>query len=168
MKITTPNTNFGFFGWRTSVELTEAQLAYFASLGVLQYMQRSPASNAEKILGKFEKRPENFKRSEIPWNNENKAIFVREMSKSQEIGEDSDKFSFTPVTEAFYHDLGATAEPKYADEKKAVQKHIDAGDVSKWNIEKVGYEGRDLTVENVEFLKAVKAFKQKLWAAEGL
>ena len=167
MKITTPKSNFGYFGWRSSVELTDEQLAYFAGLGVLQLMQRSPSTNAEKILGKFEKRPSDFKRSDIKFSDSNKEVFVREMSTKQEIENDHGKFTINPVTECWFHDLGATAAPKYADEKKAVERHITAGDIAKWAVEQVEYAGDDLTTENVEFLQAIKACKMRKLAEQG-
>lgn len=167
MKVTTPKTNFGYFGWRTSVELSDEQVAYFAGLGVLQHMQRTPATNAEKKLGNFEKRSPDFKRSDINFSDSNEDIFVKEMSAKQEIENGDVKFTINPVTECWYHDLGATAAPKYADEKRAVQKHIADGDIAEWASEKVGYTGDKLNVENIEFLQAVKTFKMEALKKEG-
>lgn len=167
MKVTTPKSNFGFFGWRSSVELTDEQVAYFAGLGFLQHMQRSPATNAEKILGKFEKRPDNFKRSDIAFSDSNKETFVKEMSTKQDIENGDQKFTINPVTECWYHDLGATAAPKYADEKRAVERHIAAKDIEEWAIEQVEYVGNNLTTENVEFLQAIKACKMRKLAEQG-
>jgi len=168
MKITTPNTNFGFFGWRAVAEVSQELLVYLAGLGLLQLLQRSPATEAEKTLAKYEKRPAKFQRSSIEHNDVNEGIFKKIMSKALEVvqGEEGkpgyQKSSITPVIDTWYHPLGATAEPVYAEEKKIVQRHIDKGDVSNWNVEKVGYEGRDLTVENIDFLKAVKVWKTKI------
>jgi hypothetical protein len=169
MKITTPNTNFGYFGWKASADVSDKLVAFFAGLGLLQLLQRSPATNAEKKLAGYEKRPKNFERSSIEYNDANAATFTKVMSAVLEIvdgtGDEKVKLgTLTPVIESWYHPLGETAEPVYAEEKKIVQRHIDSGDVSKWNVEKVGYEGRDLTIENVEFLRKVKAWKNDMLA----
>ena len=169
MKVTTPKSNFGFFGWRSSVELTNEQVAYFAGLGFLQHMQRSPATSAEKILGKFEKRPDTFKRSDIAFSDSNKEVFVKEMSQKQDIENGDQKFTINPVTECWFHDLGATAAPKFADEKRAVARHTADGDIAEWATKSVGYTGNGkLDAENEEFLIAIKAFKVRVCKAAGV
>jgi hypothetical protein len=161
--ITTPKTNFGFFGWRAVAEVSKKVLIYLAGLGLLQLLQRSPATSAEKKLAGYEKRPSGFNRSEIPFNDENQGIFTKIMSQVldlEDVGE-----ALTPVIECWYHDLGATKEPAYADEKKIVQRHIDAKDIVTWAVDKVGYHGDgELDTENVEFLRAVKAYKAAMLA----
>src|SRR5215475_14095992 len=74
MKITTPNTNFGFFGWKASAEVSQAMLELLAGLGLLQILQRSPATEAEKKLANYEKRPKGFQRSSIEHNKTNEGI----------------------------------------------------------------------------------------------
>jgi hypothetical protein len=171
MKITTPNTNFGFFGWRAVAEVGQELLVYLAGLGLLQLLQRSPSTDAEKALAKYEKRPKGFNRSSIEHNPTNEGIFQKIMSKALEIvqGEEGkpgyQKFNITPVIETWYHPLGATAEPVYAEEKKIVQRHLDKKDIVTWASDTVGFTGEgDLDVENVEFLKAVKAWKNEMLA----
>jgi hypothetical protein len=171
MKITTPNTNFGFFGWRAVAEVSENMLVFLAGLGLLQLLQRSPATEAEKKLAGYEKRPAKFQRSSIEHSATNEGIFKQIMSKALEVvqGEEGKpgyaKTQITPVIETWYHPLGATAEPVYAEEKKIVQRHIDNKDIVTWASDTIKFTGEgDLDTENIEFLKAVKAYKTAMLA----
>ncbi len=155
-------STFGNYKWFANAEVSTEQMTTLANLGFLWVMQRTPSSQAEKAMAGYEKRPEGFKRSSIDFNDKGAKQLTAELGKSVEIEKDDE---ITPViTKVQKHDIGAGAEPKFAEEKKIVARHITAGDVSDWNVSKVGYEGRDLTVENVEFLKAVKAYKQRILA----
>jgi hypothetical protein len=172
MKITTPNTNFGFYGWNATAEVSDNLMVVLAGLGLLQLLQRSPATEAEKTLAKYEKRPKGFQRSSIEHNPTNEGIFKKIMSKALEItqGEEGKegyaKHSITPLINTWYHPLGATAEPVYAEEKKIILRHInDKKDVVTWATDTVGFTGAgDLDTENLEFLKAVKAWKSEMLA----
>jgi hypothetical protein len=157
-------STFGNFKWFAQCEVSEAIRDMAANLGFLWIMQRSPSSNAEKALAGYEKRPTGFKRSEIEFSEENAKLLATKLGASVEIAENT---LITPeILNVIFHEIGASVEPKYADEKKAILRHIEAGDVSDWNVSKVGYEGRDLTIDNVEFLKAVKAFKARVLAEQ--
>lgn len=64
------------------------------------------------------------------------------------------------------HVHGEGVEPKYADEKKIVARHIEKKDVVTWAVDVIGFTGGgELDTENVELLKAVKAYKTKLLAS---
>jgi hypothetical protein len=87
---------------------------------------------------------------------------------AQELGRDAaiaDGVNIRPViTSVQFHEIGATAEPKYADEKKVVARHRDGKTLTQL-AEKVGYTGDgELDGSNVEFLKSIKAFKTALLA----
>ena len=153
-------STFGNFKWFATAEITNEQQATLADLGFLWVMQRSPSSNAEKVMAGYEKRPEGFKRNSIDFSEEGAEVLKSELSKPIDIEKDN---VITPVvSKVQFHEIGAGAEPKYADEKKIVQRHIDAKDIVSWATDTVGFadEG-DLDTENVEFLKAVKAYKQR-------
>lgn len=161
MPIVNATSTFGNFKWTASCEITDVVRDVLANLGFLWVMQRSPSSNAEKALAGYEKRPTGFKRSEIDFTADAAAQLKTLLSETVEI---EDGVKITPnITEVIFHEIGKVAEPKYSDEKKAVQRHIDAKDIVTWVADKVGYTGGgDLTVENVELLKAVKELKLRL------
>lgn len=156
-------STFGNSKWNGSAEVSDAQRDILADLGFLWVMQRTPSSNAEKQLAGYEKRPNGFKRSDIPWSDEMGAKLKTLLGAKVEI---ADGIEITPVIEKVeFHEIGAGVEPKYADEKKIVQRHVDAKDIVTWASDTVGFTGEgDLDVENVEFLKAVKAYKQRMLA----
>ena len=154
-------STFGNFKWTASCEITDVVRDVLADLGFLWVMQRSPSSNAEKALAGYEKRPAGFKRSEIDYSNDNADMLKSELSKAVEIDEN---VSIVPnILSVVFHEIGKVAEPKYADEKKAITRHIEDKDIVTWAADKVGYTGGgDLTVDNIELLKAVKEFKNRL------
>lgn len=163
MAIVKAESTFGNSKWNGHAEVTDAQVAILADLGFLWVMQRSPSSNAEKALAGYEKRPNGFKRSDIPWSDEMGARLKSLLGAKVEI---ADGIEITPVIDSVkFHEIGAGVEPKYADEKKIVARHIEAKDIVTWATDTVGFTGEgDLDVENVEFLKAVKAYKQRMLA----
>lgn len=165
MAIVKAESTFGNFKWFAQCEVSEVIRDILANLGFLWVMQRSPSSNAEKALAGYEKRPAGFKRSEIDFSDEAAAMLKTELGKEVEIDEN---VKITPeVLNVIFHEIGKVAEPKYADEKKAIQRHIDAKDIVAWASDKVGFTGEgDLDVNNIEFLKAVKEFKLQLLKAQ--
>jgi ABC-type branched-subunit amino acid transport system ATPase component len=165
MPIVNAESTFGNFKWFAKCEVSEAVRDILANLGFLWVMQRSPSSNAEKSLAGYEKRPTGFKRSEIAFSDENAVQLGKLLGASVEIAED---VSITPeILRVVFHEIGAGVEPKYADEKKAILRHIEAKDIVSWASDKVGFTGEgDLDTENVEFLKAVKAFKARVLAEQ--
>ena len=162
MAIVKAKSTFGNSKWEGQAEVTDAQRDVLADLGFLWVMQRSPSSNAEKALAGYEKRPNGFKRSDIPWSPEMGAKLKSLLSQKVEIADED--FINPVIGKVEFHEIGAGVEPKYADEKKIIQRHIDAGDVRDWAAGTIGIDTRDLTIENVEFLKAVKAYKQRMLA----
>lgn len=168
MHTLTCDSTFGNFAWTAKVEVTEEQAVALANAGLLQIIQRSPASKAEKVLGGYEKRPENFVRSSIEFSEANAETLKKFLGETIEIGKGDDKIVIgKPTVKVEFHEIGATKEPAYAQEKQIVQKHIDAKDIVTWATDKIGYTGGgDLDVSNVELLKAVKAFKNRLIAEQ--
>lgn len=165
------NSRFGNFAWTATVEVTDEDLIHLANAGLLQILQRSPATNAEKVMAGYEKRPDNFKRSSIPYTPANEKQFAELMSQpiESEIKDEDGKvihtLKFKPTVVAEFHEIGAAKELVYADEKKAVERHIKAGDALDWARDTVGYAGEGkIDTENVELLKAIRAFKLKLIA----
>ena len=160
-KITFGST-FGNFKWSGELELTDAQLVEFASLGGLQVYQRSPSSNAEKTLGKYEKRPDDFKRNSIVFSDANAETLKAALSEEVKVS-DTTKVKLTNVSVAF-HEIGATTAPKYVEEKTIAKRHVDAGDFAQWMANTIGFKATVEDVDNVEVLQAIKAYKTKMLA----
>lgn len=65
------NSRFGQFSYEAEADVDDAQLKQLASFGLLQVLQRSPSSAAEKAMAGYEKRPSGFERDSIPFNEAN-------------------------------------------------------------------------------------------------
>jgi hypothetical protein len=157
-------STFGNYRWTATANVTDEQKAILANLGFLWVMQRSPSSKAEKVMAGYEKRPDNFKRSDIPFSDKGVEILKRELS--QPIGIDENVSIKTDSMKVEFHEIGATSQPKFAEEKSIVQRHIDAGDIAQWAHDKIGFKvTANDALENKDFLQAVKAYKTKMLQA---
>lgn len=157
MKLQTKST-FGNFAIEAEANVTDAQRDYLAGLGLLQVLQRSPASAAEKALAGYDKRPSGFKRDSIPFSEANAQTLADEMEKPISFGEDSGVEPIEcSITVSEY--VPSVADVKMTDERNAY-----ARNASKLQAlaTKVGYAGAlgDGTKENapVEFLRAIRAW----------
>lgn len=155
------SSTFGNFEWSGHADVTDTQANILMNLGALQVMQRSPSSRAEKVLGGYEKRPDNFKRNSIEYSEDNAKVLSDELSKPIEIA-DGVEISFT-IDEVKFYEIGKGAEPKFVEEKTIVQRHVKAGDFLDWVRDEVGFKGEvDREPENdTKVLAAVKAYKQR-------
>jgi hypothetical protein len=161
------NSTFGNYKWTATAEVSQEQLEVLASAGLLQVLQRSPASKAEKLMAGYEKRPDKFERKSIPFSKEGQTILENELGSEVELvakTKDSPAITVQSVVETAFHDIGAGTEPKYLEEKGIIARHVKAGDFAQWMTDKVGFAATVADAENVEVLKAVKAYKQKLLA----
>ena len=160
MPTLTCESTWGNFGWIATCEVSQEELIILGNKGLLHILQRSPASNAEKELGDYEKRPENFLRSSIPYSEANGAVLAKHLGGAHEIDED---VAITPSIEVSFHEIGAGKEPVYKDEKALVAKHVAAGDFAQWMTDVIGYAATAADSEKVEVLRAIRAFlKAKL------
>lgn len=155
------NSTFGNFRWAAECEVSDEQLAVLANAGLLQLLQRSPASRAEKVLAGYEKRPDKFERSSIEFSDANAKTLAQELSKPLEIAEGEE---IKPAVVAEYHEIGASSAPKYVEEKGIIARHVKAGDFAQWMHDKVGFDATAGEADSTEVLKAVKAYKQRLLA----
>jgi hypothetical protein len=162
MKTVKCGSTFGNFQWTGHAEVTDEQAEILQNLGALQVMQRSPSSRAEKTLGKYEKRPDNFKRNSIEFSEANAKTLASELSKPVEIA-DGVEISFT-IDEVKFYEIGKGTEPKYVEEKAIIARHVKDGDFLDWLRETVGFsddfDGNHPT-EDTKVLAAVKAYKQR-------
>jgi hypothetical protein len=162
MQNLTCNSTFGNFKWTASVDVSDEQARVLANAGLLQILQRSPASKAEKVLGKYEKRPSDFVRSSIPFSDENAKTLAKFLGDKVEI---ADGVTITPKVAVEYHEIGAASQPKFVDEKAIAKRHVDAGDFAQWMSETVGFKATVEDVDKVEVLQAIKAYKARRLAA---
>ena len=138
--------------------LTQEQLIWFACVGLASTLYRAGASVANEIL-------KVRSNSEAEFSEADAAKLSAGLAKWAK-GEDSPlKGGFNLSTTITRHVHGEGQAPVYAEEKKIVARHVREGDVVTWAIDKVGFNGEgELDTENVEFLKAVKAYKQRILA----
>jgi ubiquitin len=159
MKLQTKST-FGNFAIEAEAEVSEAQRDYLANLGLLQVLQRSPASAAEKALAGYDKRPSGFKRDSIPFSEANASTLTAEMEKPISFGEDSGVEPIECAVSVTEY-VPSVADVKMTDERNAYARHGKAGDLPAFAA-KVGYDGQlgDGTKEGapVDFLRAIKRF----------
>lgn len=155
-KLNTSST-FGNFAIVAEAEVDEAQRDILASLGLLQVLQRSPASAAEKKLAGYEKRPTGFKRDSIPFSEDNAETLALVMGEPIEIAEGVKISANITVSEY----VPTEADVKMADERSAYALHSKAGNLEKW-AKKIGFTGElgDGKAENapVELLRAARAW----------
>lgn len=168
MKTLNATSTFGNFQWKAQVEVDDNVADILAGLGLLQVMQRSPASAAEKEMAGYEKRPAGFKRDSIPFSEDNADILRAALETTTvDIGDDKAV------------ELGAVIEvseyvPTEGNVKMTEEREAYARNASKLEAfaKKVGYQGSDLgdgTKDGapVEFVRAIRAYSRKLLAELG-
>jgi hypothetical protein len=163
MKLNTKST-FGNFAIEAEADVDEAQRDILAGLGLLQVLQRSPASAAEKAMAGYDKRPSGFKRDSIPFNPANAEKLTEALEKPIEIAKDMSISCAVAVSEY----VPTEADVKMPDERAAYARNAKAGTLDAL-AEKVGFDGEvgDGTAENapVEFLRAIRAWSKAQVAA---
>jgi len=161
------NSTFGNYKWTATAEVSQEQLEVLASAGLLQVLQRSPASKAEKAMAGYEKRPDKFERSSIPFDSQGQTILQDSLGAEIELvakTKDSPAVTVQAEIETSFHEIGAGTEPKYVEEKGIIARHVKAGDFAQWMSEKVKFNATAAEADATEVLKAVKAYKQRLLA----
>jgi hypothetical protein len=162
MKIQTKST-FGNFAIEAEVEATDSQRDALATLGLLQLLQRSPASAAEKALAGYDKRPEGFKRNSIEFTEANAATLTEAMEKPLAVGDGVADLQATVVVSEYVPTVG---EVKMTAEREAYARH--AGDLEAF-AKVVGYAGTDLgdgTKDGApaDFVRAIRKYSQDVVA----
>jgi hypothetical protein len=164
MKINTKST-FGNFSIEAEADVSDEQRDALASLGLLQVLQRSPASAAEKALAGYDKRPSGFKRDSIPFSEQNAETLEKALQAPISIADGvEDVECAVNVTEY----VPTESDVKMPDERAAYARN--AAQLPKLAA-KVGYAGDvgDGSKENapVEFLRAIRAWSKAQIAALG-
>lgn len=128
-------STFGNFRFTAEAEATDEQLIELGKAGLLQLLQRSPATAAEKELAGYgDKRPKEFKRNSIDFSEANAAILAKHLGKvvveadstvdadgKEVAGAKSDLMVLVEVAE---HVPNSGAEPKYKAEKDFVKLYL--------------------------------------------
>lgn len=164
MPILNCESTFGNFKWVASVEVTEEVALTLASKGLLQILQRSPASEAEKKLAGYEKRPKDFERKMIPFNEANAQTLGEYLGAKHEIDEG---VFIQPTLEISFHEIGGGKELVYKDAKFVIARHIKDGDFAQWMDTVVGVKGVTAAdAEKPEVLQAVHVMLKAAYAAK--
>lgn len=153
------NTTMGQFKVSGEAEVTDAQADILRDLGTLQVVQRVPFSAAEKSMAGYSKRPKEFKRVSIPFNDENTLKFLAVLEAPVEIAEGVEiTLSNVEITQH----VPTITEVKYAAERAKYASKNAVPAALKKLADAVSYTGElgDGTAENapVEFLEAIKSW----------
>jgi hypothetical protein len=163
-KLTCTST-FGNFGWTATADVTQEIADVLASKGLLQILQRSPASEAEKVLAGYEKRPKNFERKEIPFSEANSKTLAKYLGADVTLSDEDDKTVgvVKPAVTVKFHEIGAASAPKFVEEKQIADKHVKAGDFSQWMHDTIKFDAVAADLEDetkaAAVLGAIKAYK---------
>ena len=154
------NSTFGLFAFSAEAAVSEEQRDALAVAGLLQLLQRSPATKAEKALAVAagfaydKKRPDGFKRTLIDFSDKAAEMlkgFLEDV-KVEIAGVEQALAVEVSVSE---YEPEATATKWAAEKAKIASKAGDAAALKKM-ASVVGYAGEDLTEGNVEFCRAIR------------
>jgi hypothetical protein len=154
-------STFGNYAFSAEAAVTEEQRDALAGLGLLQILQRTPSTKAEKELAGYgKKRPEGFKRTDIAFSPAGAAVlkgFLEDAKVEMVVdGKEVEQPLAVDVSVSEY--IPASAEMKWKDEKaKIASKGGDAAALAAL-AKAVGYTGTDLTEESVPFCQAIRAW----------
>lgn len=152
MMIKTTNS-FGNFQYDIVAEVSDAQRDELASLGLLQVLQRVPASKAEKEMAGYEKRPDAFKRNSIAFSEANAAVLKKHLEAAKldvTVGDKTDSQGLAIEANVSLY-VPTTGEPAFKEEKAMVVDRRAKGQLAKLAAN-VGYTGND--IEDAEPSKA--------------
>lgn len=154
------NSRFGNFAWVAEVEVDEEMTAILLPFAITQILQRSPSSEAEKLMAKYEKRPEGFKRDSIPFSEANAKILAKALEGAKvSVGEGKDakelELSLTANVEEY---VPTVSESKFTEERAILTRHETKGDKEEWLKNSVGFTGDQKDEQAV--LVAVREFKK--------
>lgn len=185
-KIIEVASSFGNIAYTARLEVSETVEAALLKQGALRILQGKVSGQAEKELARYEKRPAGFKRTEIPWSEENGAILAKYYKGVKvEIGENEkeeaimEKLGVFEVIVSEYVPLAGAA-PVFKFEKDTLRLYLFEEDGKTERKLKDGSprtaaayaENRGLPLptepweEDVEFLKAVRAYMKAADAAK--
>lgn len=158
-------SRFGQFQWTGECEVSQEAANRLAALGLLQIIQRSPSSAAEKLLAGYEKRPDKFKRDSIPFTEDN-AESLRKQLSMVTLDADGDlpelKIEVDVAVEQYIANI---AESKFTEEKTIVGNHVTKNDLAEWAKAKGLGDVPEKPLEDKEFLAKVREVKKATLAA---
>jgi hypothetical protein len=157
--VTSKASNFGQIGYTLTSELTLDEALERASEGLLHIAQRAPASRVEKLLVGYSKREDmgaDWTRDQIAYTDEIARKFETELANEIE------KVAHIKVRVTAERYEVEQREPAYAYGKKLVTLANKAGGGAiKRLAANVGYNGKDLSIYNIDFLRAIEEDKRK-------
>lgn len=129
------SSTFGNFKFDGEAEVTDEQLQILAGAGLLQLLQRSPATAAEKKLAGYDKkRPDGFKRTDIPYSAANAEVLAGFLGSVEVEGDTTTdaegkevagaKSKLDVLVTVAEHVPNSGAEPKYKAEKDFVKLYL--------------------------------------------
>lgn len=136
---------FGNFKWEAEADVDPSQLHALAQKGLLQDLQRSPSTAAEKSMAGYDKRPKGFERNSIGYSDARADVLATALSVI-DLGELLGKVNVSVSVEEYFGSEGA--EVKYAQARK------------NWSS-----KGGD--VERLRKLADVVDYTGDLWVGEG-
>lgn len=130
-------STFGNFKFAGETEVTDEQLVILGGRGLLQEVQRSPATAAEKELAGYDKRPAGFKRTSIDYSEANAAVLAKHLGAFVLEADDTVdaegkvvpgvKHQITLVLEVEEHVPNSGGEPKYKSVKDDIKLYLTSG-----------------------------------------
>lgn len=130
-------STFGNFKFAGEAEVTDEQLLILAGAGLLQLLQRSPATAAEKELAGYEKRPAGFKRTAIDFSEANAAVLAKHLGSVEVEGDatiDAEgkelagaKSKLDVLVSVEEHVPNSGGEPKYKAVKDDIKLYLTSG-----------------------------------------
>lgn len=127
---------FGNFQWEAEAEISETLANALLPLGALQVAQRSPSTAAEKAMAGYEKRPNGFKRTTIPFN-EGNADTLRKHLEAMKFEVDDTEFNLECVVNVKQYIPTEKESLFVAERAKYVQRAANLAALAK----AVGYDG---------------------------
>lgn len=183
------NKNTGNFSYQVTAEVSDDLLNYYVTNGIVREIQGAPLGGWEKDIaypGKGVKRPKEFTRTDIPFNDDNaeklrKALMGLEVVTGKNEKDEPIKAD-AGITEVIVTEYTGpeTKEPKFKAEKELMRTYLFEADGSTPRLLKSGgqrsaasfAESRGLTVptepwdEDTDFLAEVKAWQKAQAAAQ--
>lgn len=154
-------TTFGNFDYAATGTVSDEVAAILVSAGALQVLQRTPSTDAEKKLAGYgKKRPINFKRTDIPYSEDNAAVLRKYLSAAEiTTGEDTTEALDLEITVTEHVSTAADAK---LTEERAKYASKTTPESQKALMDTVGYAGEygDGTVEGapMELLRAIRKY----------
>lgn len=124
---------FGNFRPTVVAEITTEQLEKMASMAMKQVLQRKPASDVEKTLAGYTKRPKGFERASIEYSAERAKVVKKGFTLELNLGDEDEPDVINFVCENVdEHIPGQNGEYKWTKETACLERHESADDIEEF------------------------------------